>query len=244
VNSSYQTKFSSTPASASSFGVPFWKRALDISCIVVFAPVLIPLGFVLAALIKLLSPGPAIFKQERVGYRGKRFVIFKFRTMRVAAETKIHRAHLDRLLASDAVLVKLDAAGDPRLIPGGKLLRALGLDELPQVLNVLRGEMSLVGPRPCVEYEYERFSPWQRRRCDTLPGVTGLWQVNGKNHTTFSQMIDLDISYAEKKSLWMDVKILLKTVPAILAQVREARCRKKSAKSSLPAERTAEKCNS
>lgn len=199
---------------------------MDITCVLIFAPLLLPLGFLLAAIIKLVSPGPAIFKQERIGYLGRRFVIFKFRTMRVAAETGTHQVHLSRLMASDSVLVKLDSSGDPRLIPGGKLLRALGLDELPQVLNVLRGQMSLVGPRPCVEYEFERFSPWQRRRFDTLPGLTGLWQVSGKNQTTFSQMIAFDIHYAENKSLWMDLKILFKTIPAILIQVRETNRRR------------------
>ena len=234
MNSSYDTRFQTRPTSVIACGVPVWKRALDIACILVFSPLLIPLGFLLAAIIKLVSPGPAIFRQERIGYMGRRFVFFKFRTMRVAADTGIHQVHLNRLMTSDSVLVKLDSAGDPRLIPGGKLLRATGLDELPQILNVLRGEMSLVGPRPCVEYEYEQFSPWQRQRFKTLPGLTGLWQVNGKNQTTFSGMVDLDISYVEKKSPWLDLKILLKTIPAICIQVREAR---RAARSTIPSPR-------
>lgn len=215
-----------------------WKRTLDITCILAFAPLLLLLGFFIALIIKVISPGPIIFKQERIGYLGRRFVFFKFRTMRVAAETGIHKVHLNRLMASDSVLVKLDNAGDPRLIPGGRLLRATGLDELPQVLNVLRGEMSLVGPRPCVEYEYQSFSPWQRRRFNTLPGLTGLWQVSGKNHTTFSEMVDLDITYTEQKSLWMDLKILLKTLPAILIQIRESRSTPKFVSPASPEEQT------
>lgn len=229
MNPSFQAKFQNAKPDAIVSGNPLWKRSLDIACVLIFAPILLPLGFLLAAVIKLVSPGPAIFKQERIGHFGQRFVIFKFRTMVVAAETSIHQLHLNRLMESDSVLVKLDSAGDPRLIPGGKLLRALGLDELPQVLNVLRGEMSLVGPRPCVEYEYQRLSSWQRRRFSTLPGLTGLWQVSGKNQTTFSQMIDLDIQYADTKSLWMDLKILIKTIPAILVQVRDTHRRKRSA---------------
>ncbi|MEO7678120.1 MAG: sugar transferase [Verrucomicrobiota bacterium] len=229
MNTPSQAKYQPARPGSFALGVPLWKRFLDIICILIFSPLLLPLGFLLAAIIKLASPGPAIFKQERIGYLGHRFVIFKFRTMVVAAETGIHKNHLDDLMAKDAPLVKLDASGDPRLIPGGRILRAMGLDELPQVLNVLRGEMSLVGPRPCVEYEYRRFTTWQRRRFETLPGLTGLWQVRGKNRTTFSQMIDFDIQYSENKTFWMDLKILFQTVPAILTQVRESRRRKASA---------------
>jgi lipopolysaccharide/colanic/teichoic acid biosynthesis glycosyltransferase len=122
-------------------------------------------------------------------------------------------------------MTKLDAR-DSRLIHGGRLLRALGLDELPQLLNVLRGEMSLVGPRPCLEYEYEQFSQRHRERFETLPGLTGLWQVSGKNRTTFEQMMNLDIRYVREKSLWLDLKILAKTIPAILIQVYETKFQK------------------
>ena len=122
-------------------------------------------------------------------------------------------------MASNQPMNKLDRAGDTRLIPGGLWLRSLGLDELPQLINVLRGEMSLVGPRPCVAYEYEMFQPRHRRRCQTLPGLTGLWQVNGKNKTSFERMMDLDLTYVEKQSLFLDLKIIVFTVPAILIQV-------------------------
>jgi exopolysaccharide production protein ExoY len=120
-------------------------------------------------------------------------------------------------------LTKLDAKGDPRLISGGALLRASGLDELPQLINVLRAEMSLVGPRPCVPYEYEEFSEHDKQRCEAMPGLTGLWQVNGKNKTTFRRMISLDIEYARTKSLWLDITIMFKTFSALLGQVRETR---------------------
>jgi lipopolysaccharide/colanic/teichoic acid biosynthesis glycosyltransferase len=207
--------------------VPMWKRALDIACIVAALPVLIPVAVILAAAIKCASPGPVLFLSERVGYRGRRFICFKFRTMKVNADCDAHRRHLADLMKSDAPMVKMDAKGDPRLIPMGKLLRATGLDELPQLLNVLGGEMSLVGPRPCLPYEYESYLPEQKRRFDSLPGLTGLWQVSGKNKTTFSEMIALDIQYAAKKSLWLDLKIMARTIPAIFTQVRESRMMRK-----------------
>jgi len=124
-------------------------------------------------------------------------------------------------------MTKLDA-GDPRLSPGGLWLRSLGLDELPQVINVLRGEMSLVGPRPCLAYEYQKYLPRHRPRCETLPGLTGLWQVTGKNRTTFEEMMDLDIYYAKNKSLWLDLKIIAKTIPAILVHVWDVKVKRKS----------------
>jgi len=171
--------------------------------------------------IMVVSPGPILFRQERIGYRGRRFSCLKFRTMLVGADTAVHKSHLHSLMNSRAPMKKLDVAGDPRLIPLGALLRSTGLDELPQIINVLRGDMSLVGPRPCVPYEYEAYRPWQKERIKGLPGLTGLWQVSGKNKTTFEQMIHLDISYLRSKSIWLDLGIMLKTVPALLQQVKE-----------------------
>ncbi len=159
-------------------------------CIVLAAPLLLLIGLVLALAIRLVSPGPVLFVQERVGFRGKLFRCLKFRTMGVNADTGVHQGYCQNLMASDRPMTKLDGA-DKRLIPGGRILRCLGLDELPQIINVLRGEMSLVGPRPCLPYEYEHYQPRHRRRFGTLPGLTGLWQVNGKNRTTFEEMIDL-----------------------------------------------------
>ncbi len=141
--------------------------------------------------------------------------------MKVGADSGVHKDHLKMLIRSGSPMVKMDAKGDSRLIPLGALLRSTGLDELPQLLNVMRGEMSLVGPRPCIPYECEDYLPWQMERFETLPGLTGLWQVNGKNKTTFNEMMRLDIAYAKNKSLWMDIGILLKTVPALITQVRE-----------------------
>ncbi len=149
-------------------------------------------------------------------------MIFKFRSMKVNVETKIHERHLEHLIRADRPMSKLDASGDPRLIPGGLILRAAALDELPQIFNVLRGEMSLVGPRPCTRHEFERYQTWQKQRVDAPPGLTGLWQVNGKNKTTFSEMVTMDIFYGKNMSLWLDLKILLKTIPAVATQVLEA----------------------
>jgi lipopolysaccharide/colanic/teichoic acid biosynthesis glycosyltransferase len=154
-----------------------------------------------------------------VGHQGRRFTCFKFRSMVVGADTTVHRDHLNRLIGANLPMTKMDSRNDQRLIPCGRWLRVTALDELPQVLNVLRGEMSLVGPRPCIPYEYEKYEPWQKERFDTLPGLTGLWQVSGKNRTTFTEMMDLDIAYVRNKSLWLDLKIILKTIPALLDQV-------------------------
>lgn len=200
-----------------------WKRALDISLIILSAPLTIPLAAAIALLIKLVSRGPALFRQQRVGLHGQPFMCLKFRTMKMNADTGVHRNYLHELIGSDAPMKKMDVKGDARLIPFGAILRATGLDELPQLINVLRGEMSLVGPRPCVPYEAEKYSDWHKRRFDALPGLTGWWQVCGKNNTSFNEMIQMDIWYAENQSLWLDLKIILFTVPALLSQVLEVR---------------------
>lgn len=197
--------------------MPTWKGALDTLCIILAAPLLLPVGLLIALAIKIVSPGPVLFMQDRVGFRGELFRCLKFRTMSVNADTGVHQGHLQDLMASDRPMTKLDGA-DKRLIPGGRILRCLGLDELPQLLNVLRGEMSLVGPRPCLPYEYEQYQPRHRRRLGTLPGLTGLWQVNGKNRTTFEKMIEWDIQYVQTKSPLLDIVIMLRTFPAILGQ--------------------------
>lgn len=204
--------------------LPGWKRALDIACILLALPVLVPLGLLIALFIKIVSPGPAFFRQQRVGIRGKRFMCLKFRTMRVNADTSVHQSHLKQLMTANTPTRKLDC-NDNRLIFGGLILRALGVDELPQLINILRGEMSLVGPRPCTPYEYDLYTDRHKQRCEAPPGLTGLWQVSGKNRTTFEEMIDLDLYYVEHKSLWLDVKIIAMTAPAILALVWEIKNR-------------------
>jgi lipopolysaccharide/colanic/teichoic acid biosynthesis glycosyltransferase len=184
--------------------------------IIVFSWALLPMLALIALGIKLVSWGPVFFRQERIGLGCRPFKCFKFRSMRVNTQTQCHQDHFKELVRSAVPMTKLDKLGDPRLIPLGALLRATGLDELPQVINVLRGEMSLVGPRPCTPYELPHYQPAQRERFEALPGITGLWQVSGKNKLTFEQMIALDIQYKRKQSLWLELLILLKT-PAVIA---------------------------
>jgi lipopolysaccharide/colanic/teichoic acid biosynthesis glycosyltransferase len=153
---------------------------------------------------------------------GRRFRIYKFRTMHVGSDTRGHQQHFQRLHETNAPMRKLDAT-DSRLIPLGWCLRATGLDELPQIVNVWRGEMSIVGPRPCIPYEYELYTPRQRARFASAPGLTGLWQVSGKNRTTFDEMIRLDHEYTARRGFWLDVRIILLTVPALIVQLADIR---------------------
>jgi lipopolysaccharide/colanic/teichoic acid biosynthesis glycosyltransferase len=201
---------------------PGGKRTLDIVLVLLALPFLIPLALLMALLIRGGSRGPVLFRQERVGYQGRRFTVFKFRTMLVNACPSTHQGHLHQLMNSNTPMLKMDSR-DPRIIPLGLWLRSSGLDELPQLINVLRGEMSLVGPRPCLPYEYDHYLPWQKERFETLPGLTGLWQVSGKNRTTFTEMIHLDIKYCGSKTLGGDLKIILMTIPALIFQMWETR---------------------
>jgi lipopolysaccharide/colanic/teichoic acid biosynthesis glycosyltransferase len=225
--------------------LPVWKRVVDIACCVVALPLLGLMGLLVGLIMKVTSPGPILFRQDRVGYRGRRFSLFKFRTMRACADASVHQEHCWQAMKSHAPMRKLDA-GDDRLIPGAWLWRAVGLDELPQIINVLRGEMSIVGPRPCIPSEYEEYTLAQRARLDCVPGLTGLWQVSGKNRTTFERMVQLDIDYARRRSLALDrttfermvqldidyarrrslaldLQIILRTLPALWAQVSDTK---------------------
>ena len=199
--------------------IPRWKRTLDLCCIIMSAPIWMPIMICVAVWIRIVSPGPVFYRQQRVGMRGRRFMMLKFRSMKVNVATQSHENHFDHLVDADLPMTKLDAAGDTRLINGGWLLRATGLDELPQLFNVLLGEMSLVGPRPCTPHELHKYQQWQTERFQAAPGLTGYWQVNGKNNTTFSKMIELDIFYARNMSFFLDVGIVLKTPAALIAQV-------------------------
>ncbi len=143
--------------------------------------------------------------------------------MKLSAETETHERYFEELMRSDCPMTKLDTVGDSRLAPVGQILRASGLDELPQIFNVLRGEMSLVGPRPCLPNEFANYEPWQRERVNALPGLTGLWQVSGKNKTTFKKMMAMDIFYARNMSVWLDLGIILKTIPVLIWQALEFR---------------------
>ena len=203
------------------FQIPLWKRAVDIAGSVLAIILLSPLLLAVPILIKIVSPGPIFFRQDRIGYRGKVFTIWKFRTMHVNADSTPHMNYVQGLISNENVMTKLDKVKDRRIIPFGNLLRATGVDELPQLLNVILGDMSLIGPRPCLSYEVEGYNHWQMRRFDAVPGLTGLWQVSGKNRTTFKEMMRLDIGYAKKRAFLLDMIIFLKTIPAIVRQVTD-----------------------
>jgi lipopolysaccharide/colanic/teichoic acid biosynthesis glycosyltransferase len=207
--------------------IPSWKRILDVTLVLLAVPFLISIGVLVFAYVKIVSPGPAFFRQQRIGHARRRFMCLKFRTMKVNADTGVHQQHLKQLMTSNQPTRKLDCGGDRRLIFGGVLLRAAGVDELPQLFNVLCGDMSLVGPRPCTPYEFELFSERYKERCQTQPGLTGLWQVSGKNKTTFEEMVDLDLRYLREQSLWLDLKIIALTIPAILLLIWEMKIRPK-----------------
>jgi lipopolysaccharide/colanic/teichoic acid biosynthesis glycosyltransferase len=192
---------------------PTWKRAVDIVGAVAGLVLSAPLFLAVALLIKCTSPGPVFFLQRRFGAGGRPFILWKFRTMEINDASSRHRSHVSDLMESNLPLKKRDY--ELAIIPGCHLIRKLGLDELPQLINVLKGEMSLVGPRPDV-VPLRNYQPWQRRRFDVVPGITGLWQVCGKNRTTFATMMRLDILYVRRRSLWLDLIILLRTIPAIV----------------------------
>jgi lipopolysaccharide/colanic/teichoic acid biosynthesis glycosyltransferase len=184
-----------------------------------------PLFVLIALAIKLTSKGPVFFRQERLGKYGKRFRLVKFRSMRTNCDSKIHEEYVSRFIAGqfkrgvtigEKQVFKLQQ--DPRITRVGALLRKTSLDELPQFWNVLTGAMSLVGPRPPLEYEFKVYEPWHRRRVlEIKPGVTGLWQVEGRSRTQFDDMVRMDLNYACKWTLWLDMKILLRTPAAVLS---------------------------
>jgi len=180
----------------------------------------VPLSLLIIFIIKRKSAGPVLFQQKRLGYKGEPFMCLKFRTMHCGAETVSHQGHLQQLITSNAPMTKLDNSGDSRIIRFGKILRASGLDELPQLINILKGEMSLVGPRPLQVRDYELFETycgdWQRKRFSVRPGITCLWQIKGRSSTTFERWMELDLQYIRTWSVWLDLEILAKTVPAVL----------------------------
>lgn len=190
-----------------------FKRASDLVVSLVGLILLSPLLLLISAAIKLDSRGPILFKQDRVGKGGHRFVFYKLRSMRQGAEGERHQL-ADR---DEVVGVTFKIRHDPRCTRVGRFLRRTSLDELPQFYNVLRGEMSLVGPRPAIPSEVEQYQEWHRRRLEIPPGITGLWQVSGRSRLTFDEMCLLDIYYLENWSPLLDLKIALKTIPAVLA---------------------------
>lgn len=195
------------------------KRVLDVLvgglCLVVLGPMMLAV----AALVRMSSPGPVLFRQVRVGQHGRPFTMFKFRTMHAGCSDEPHRRYVTRLLRDDeaavsAGLFKLGA--DPRITRLGAALRRTSLDELPQLLNVLRGDMSLVGPRPMLPWEVEQLAPAHHARLTVPCGITGLWQVSGRNRLTMRQALELDVEYVRIQSLGLDLRILARTVLVLL----------------------------
>ncbi len=200
------------------------KRVMDVAGSAALLLALSPLLAAIAAMIKLTSKGPVIFQQERLGRFGARFKCLKFRTMFTNNDPKIHQEFIQQFISGKEECGKENESqhavykiiNDPRVTPIGAFLRKTSLDELPQFWNVLRGEMSLVGPRPPVPYEFEIYDIWHRRRVlDIKPGVTGLWQVSGRSRTRFDDMVRLDLRYCQTWSLWLDLKILISTPRAV-----------------------------
>jgi lipopolysaccharide/colanic/teichoic acid biosynthesis glycosyltransferase len=201
------------------------KRAMDIAGSALALLLLSPLFALIGLAIKLTSKGPVLFGQERLGEYGKRFMVLKFRSMRTDCDSRIHQEYVSRFITGqvsdssakgDKPVFKIQK--DPRITPVGRILRKTSLDELPQFWNVLIGEMSLVGPRPPVEYEYKVYDTWHRRRVmEIKPGITGLWQVEGRSRTRFDDMVRLDLKYARIWSIWLDLKILLRTPGAVFS---------------------------
>ncbi|MFP4501123.1 MAG: sugar transferase [Candidatus Hydrogenedentota bacterium] len=201
---------------APQFAVPFprWKRAMDVAGAAAGIVLTAPLMLGVAAAVKLTCRGPVLFKQERGGLGGQPFTVYKFRTMVADAETQ--KPHLLHLNERKGPAFKMK--DDPRVTRLGQILRMLSLDELPQFFNVLKGDMSLVGPRPLPVKEDEELALWQRMRLETKPGITGLWQVTSRDRSCFDEWMRLDIRYIKELSFWLDVKLLLLTIPAVVSR--------------------------
>ncbi len=218
--------------------VPRWKRALDVFGSLCGLIALAPLFLFVAVFIKIVSPGPVFFTQDRIGRGGRTFRFIKFRSMHPNNDQNLHAQHAAGFIHGNGKMEKLDD-GDPRIFFGGKVLRVSCIDELPQLYNILRGDMSLVGPRPCIPYEAAEYHRWHRHRFDILPGLTGLWQVSGKNKLSFAEMIRLDIKYQRTMSLGLDLWIILRTIPTVFTLIGEAvmrRLKRVHAASSEPAD--------
>lgn len=188
------------------------KRMLDIVGSLIALLLGFPLFFVLGILIKLTSPGPILFTQTRVGLGGERFTCFKFRSMYMDAEARLHQLRAHNEVSGPVFKIR----HDPRITPLGRVLRKYSLDELPQFLNVLFGDMSLVGPRPPIPSEVEKYTLRQLGRLSVKPGLTCLWQISGRSDIDFERWVELDLQYVERMSFWEDLRILLMTVPAVI----------------------------
>jgi len=200
------------------------KRAIDIAGSLMALVAFSPAFLVISALIKLTSKGPIFFKQQRIGQSGREFTFLKFRSMIANSDPAIHQEYVRKLISQQLTDSNqtYKITNDPRVTPVGRFLRKTSLDELPQFVNVLKGDMSLVGPRPPIPYELEKYALWHRRRVlEAKPGITGIWQVYGRSRTTFDEMVRMDLRYAREQSLWLDIKLLFKT-PLAVARGRGA----------------------
>lgn len=197
------------------------KRSVDLILAVLALVMLIPLMAVVALLVRLTSPGPALFRQTRVGRDGRPFTMLKFRTMTCGCSDQLHRDYVRHLLSDDPLMPGAPSGAyklgnDPRLTPIGGFLRRTSIDELPQLLNVLRGDMSLVGPRPMLPWEAELLTDRYADRFTVPPGITGLWQTSGRSTLTMRQALDLDLAYTARRGMSLDLRILLKTALVVL----------------------------
>ncbi len=206
-------------------GYRVMKRAMDLGIAIPLLTIAGPLMLVIAALVRATSRGPAIFKQRRVGLNGEMFICYKFRTMVQDADIRVHWDYVKayatgQVAQTHAALergeIPYKLTNDSRVTPFGGFLRRSSLDELPQLLNVLKGDMSIVGPRPDVPYSVDLYKDWHRIRLQVKPGITGLWQVKGRSRVPFEEMMHLDVEYVLNQSIWNDIRILVLTVPAVL----------------------------
>jgi lipopolysaccharide/colanic/teichoic acid biosynthesis glycosyltransferase len=194
------------------------KPLLDYSIAIILLILTSPLFLFFAIGIKLHSPGPVFYYQQRIGKDGRPFRMIKFRSMRVNADTSVHKEYVQALIKQTTRprdlgkdTLKLAGEADPRITGLGKILRSFGLDELPQFINVLKGEMSIVGPRPSLGYEFEVYEEWHKKRLTVLPGITGVWQVTAHNSVSFNEMVQIDLDYIQKANLLLDLKVMLLT---------------------------------
>ena len=215
------------PAPQSLRSYQFGKRVLDVALALLALSILLPSLLMIAALVRITSPGPVLYRQTQIGQHGRPFLLFKFRSMHANADDRRHREINLRELQGDRAPPGTDGGvfllkHDHRITPIGHWLRRTSFDELPQLINVLKGEMSLVGPRPCLPWEVELFTPEQCERHLCLPGMTGLWQVSNRYTLSMPEMLELDVEYARNRSLAQDIAILLRTPRAMLFDLRAA----------------------
>jgi lipopolysaccharide/colanic/teichoic acid biosynthesis glycosyltransferase len=197
--------------------LPWDKRLFDVVLASLLLLLALPVLLVAAVLIKATSPGPVLFRQVRVGVMGRPFCLWKLRTMQVRADPAAHQRYTQQWIEANAAFAPgcFKITDDPRVFAAGRWLRRYSLDELPQLFNVMRGEMSLCGPRPALPYEVARYSPRHRQRLRAVPGLTGLWQVSGRHRLSFEEMVAKDLDYIRRRSVWLDCQILWRTVRVV-----------------------------